>query len=372
MKLINKAFDYRDIDERKWETLPGWARPDTDAEVDSLLGHTYERERKYQPKKQKMNIRWNRAKTPIISWWDERPWGEMHWHRLQNVLEGLIQKYEGRKFDEALTTLKERYMTDKDLRKRSAYHQSWDGVRNEFIECFEPSRRYPSKWMVDGEGIIRLNPTWQTRKRYKNRYRMKAIGYTYTVLPRFCKQYYNELKQVLGADVEFLFMKDVPEDAVAALRERLMIESEYLRNHCFDACLAASHSPLHWHDSEKLISQFIKRETKYDKLDATCSTKHWAEIGKARAEHKTAVRKARKKVDKSAYYDMSLKFQKTKYPRPSLGLCLKFGSIEAAEKYLWEQDHKEYIKGRWSCTDKAYRDPNSMYSLMTTQLNTNY
>ena len=90
MKLINSAFDSKILDDRMYDKRerirvarkvrykgePGILDfEQAESELEHTIGDAYRAERTYQPRKQKMRIRWTRGRKAHIEWWDERPGG---------------------------------------------------------------------------------------------------------------------------------------------------------------------------------------------------------------------------------------------------------------------------------------------------------
>lgn len=181
MKLINRAFDIRRIDDRIFDkkSKVRKARPkfvsiynhDTDALMECvdfedaeicterLLGHAYKDEINCQPRKQSMRKRYA-GKKMMVDWWDERPGGSgnYEWHNFHNRLYGLVDKYVGKKFDDCFAALKERYMTNKDWRRQACglgnrkakRNNLWMGIYHHFLGIFETDPKAGDYYVEDG------------------------------------------------------------------------------------------------------------------------------------------------------------------------------------------------------------------------------
>lgn len=162
MKLINKDITYVIGQE----------------EFDELLDHVYFNEREYQPSKQNMRVRWNRKKSPTVSWWDDRPGrcGRDNWKTIRSKLRGHIHKWMGRKFDDCFSDLKRKVLTDKDWQLSAFGFGSskdkkyiWYAWRNEFLSEFDSGSRWSKpSYRINQDGLIEKNPE-ATPRRVKNR-----------------------------------------------------------------------------------------------------------------------------------------------------------------------------------------------------------
>lgn len=132
-----------------------------------ILG-AYFNERHYQPRKQKMRVRWNRGKQAVIEWWDERrgDCGRTSYNILMTRIDGHISKWVGRKFDDCFSDLKRKFLTNKDWRRqgvgigacrqRRDKSMLWVGIRDHFLSNFEG--RWGDYTVNDG-GLIEKLPS---------------------------------------------------------------------------------------------------------------------------------------------------------------------------------------------------------------------
>lgn len=135
MKLVNTEFDSRLINENLYDKKGNMRKQGrggldleaTEHELEMLLGHTYSNERKHQPRKQNMRIRWNRGSHGWIGWWDERPGncGRDDYNTITDRIRGHLRKWEGKDFDDCFADLKRKFYENKDWQRQA----SWFGFR---------------------------------------------------------------------------------------------------------------------------------------------------------------------------------------------------------------------------------------------------
>lgn len=177
MKLINSIFDSKVLDDRMYDKRERIrvARPiryrgepgildfeQAENELERTIGDAYRTERTYQPRKQKMRMRWARGRKACIEWWDERPGGagRDNWHIIDARIDGHIKKWVGRKFDDCFSDLKRKFYENKDWRMQAcgigcSVHKNtrvlWMSIQDRFLDNFE------GRWAdygVDDDGII--------------------------------------------------------------------------------------------------------------------------------------------------------------------------------------------------------------------------
>lgn len=192
MKLINREFDPQDINEslttkhgryRKYDpnisrhTNP-WFNTRKSIEIskerhidfeaieraqDDLYGDVYTQERKFQPRKQHMRIRWNRRSKPTMEWYSDLDHGR--WE-LDIEINGFIEKNVGKSFAEVYSKF------CKDPRFSDSKVMSWELPRQRFISCFKNPKlkknrnvalykrcRYSEPdYIIDDQGLIQINP----------------------------------------------------------------------------------------------------------------------------------------------------------------------------------------------------------------------
>lgn len=177
MKLINSTFDSKVLDDRIYDKrerirvarevrYKGEPRildfEQAENELERTIGDTYRTEREYQPRKQKMRMRWTRGRKAHIEWWDERPGGagRDNWHIIDARIKGHIKKWTGRKFDDCFSDLKRKFYENKDWRMqtcgigcsvRKNARVLWASLRGRFLDNFEGRR---ADYGVDDDGII--------------------------------------------------------------------------------------------------------------------------------------------------------------------------------------------------------------------------
>lgn len=177
MKLINSTFDSKVLDDRmydkrerirvaravRYEGEPGILDfEQAENELERTVGDVYRAERTFQPRKQKMRMRWTRGRKAHIELWDERPGGagRDNWHIIDARIEGHIKKWVGRRFDDCFSDLKRKFRDDKDWKMQAcdigcAAHKNnrvlWMSIQDRFLDNFE------GRWAdygIDDDGII--------------------------------------------------------------------------------------------------------------------------------------------------------------------------------------------------------------------------
>lgn len=177
MKLINSTFDSKVLNDHMYNRhgRVRCCRParyegehgildfeQSELELDRTIGHVYKAERMYQPRKQKMRVRWTRGRKAHIEWWDERPGGAGHnnWHIINNKIDGHIKKWLGRRFDDCFSDLKRKFHEDRDWRIQAngigtRVHRNtrvlWMAIQDRFLDSFD------GRWAdhgIDEDGII--------------------------------------------------------------------------------------------------------------------------------------------------------------------------------------------------------------------------
>lgn len=177
MKLINSTFDSKVLDDRMYDKrdrirVAGMVRyagepgvldfEQAENELEWTIGNAYRAERTYQPRRQKMRMRWYRGRRPSIEWWDERSGGagRDNWHIIDARIEGHIKKWVGRKFDDCFSDLKRKFRENKDWRMQASgigcsVHKNtrvlWMSIQDRFLDSFEG---HWADYGIDDDGII--------------------------------------------------------------------------------------------------------------------------------------------------------------------------------------------------------------------------
>lgn len=171
MKIVNQYIDSKKILEprvHKGKTEV-FDYEVAEEEIEATLGHHLYNERKYQPNRQGMRIRWNRQKSGQIDWWDDKPGGggRDRWDTFYDKLDGHIRKYIGKPVTDCLGALRKKYKTDPDWKHKCHWVKDWKDVLKYFDGTFECRWRQP-ELIIDEDGIIRKNPEYKPRPRRYN------------------------------------------------------------------------------------------------------------------------------------------------------------------------------------------------------------
>lgn len=348
MKLINAEFDHKLIDDRlrdkkgrvrlsktKYPYAPDAIDfEETEDNLEVLLGHAYYNERHYHPAKQGRRKRYC-GKQLHCDWWDERPGGSgnYEWHNFHNRLYGLIDKYVGKKFDDCFAVLKERYITNKDWRRqacgignRQAKRTNlWMGIRDQFLDIFKDSRRWPADYYVDDAGIIRKRPT---KPRHANRDIHKYEGEAYYIPNYGAIQCLREKLADARIDIVNMHLPNkVSIEFIQRWESSFRTLGYWQVRHLREACFQ-------YMDVRKVIT------IKYHSPE-------WYAIKGRSGKRK------RKKIDRSAYYDRSLWVSNYLANHEEMGV--NFHSLMENDLEDIRRGRLIDVANRWICDVPSYK-----------------
>jgi hypothetical protein len=380
MKLINQIFNGNVIND-DFRDSKGKDRyvdfEQSEAELEVLLGSVYENERKYQPRKQKIHMRWFKQKKPIISWMDERggDCGRSRRRAINSKTEGMIRNNIGKPYNDVFSEFTHKCKTDKLFKTACFCKCTLKGknptklLQRDFEEYFT-SRYGTPEYVVDNEGLIQYQP----RKRHPQSrdiilYKgpepyfaidIKALEY---MRPVFMESRVADL-------YSFLYLNGRA-DGSTAYRIRTELESMlrsavsydrgvkgYYNMRCKDAwskvpfvwakCVSPGSYSTIWPAFEYIFHNVDERERTVLKVH----TPEWK-----REMHK---RKAKKyKVDHSKY-DRSLKVQRFMKRHGFICECVDASfhtlmehSLEEHIGMLEQNKYKQALKMRWGYSDAS-------------------